>query len=56
MIFCGPDSFDAEGEQARSDVAAMHTAVQTLADGLRILEYDHANAFRESIMELPMLG
>lgn len=55
VIFCDLDSLEAEGEQARPDVTAMHTAVQMLADGFEILEYGDADTFHASITELPAM-
>lgn len=53
VIFCDFNSVDANGE--RSDVAAMHTAAQMLAEGVGILEYTDADIFNASIAGLPEL-
>ncbi|KAF1938276.1 hypothetical protein EJ02DRAFT_469074 [Clathrospora elynae] len=53
VIFCDFNSVDADSE--RSDVAAMRTAVQILADGVGILEHANEDIFNASIAELPDL-
>ncbi|EFQ91698.1 hypothetical protein CFE70_010569 [Pyrenophora teres f. teres 0-1] len=53
VIFCDFNSVDADSE--RSDVAAMRTAAQMLAEGVGILEYADADIFNASIAELPDL-
>lgn len=55
VIFCDFDSLEADGEEEHHDVTVMHTAVQTLADGLGILEYESAETFATSIAGLPKL-
>lgn len=50
VIFCDFDS--AETDSGRSDVAAMRTAVQMLADGVGILDYDNADEFGASLARL----
>ncbi|KAI1670790.1 hypothetical protein Ptr902_08132 [Pyrenophora tritici-repentis] len=53
VIFCDFNSIDADSK--RSDVAAMRTAAQMLAEGVGILEYANADVFNASIAELPDL-
>jgi hypothetical protein len=53
VIFCDFDSVDADSE--RSDVAAMRTAAQMLAEGVGILDYADADIFNASISRLPDL-
>jgi hypothetical protein len=53
VIFCDLNSIESDG--GRSDVAAMRTAVQMLADGVGIVEYDSADAFRASLDQLSAL-
>jgi hypothetical protein len=53
VIFCDFNSIDADSE--RSDVAAMRTAAQLLAEGVGILEYTDADIFNASISRLPDL-
>lgn len=53
VIFCDFDSVEAD--RGRSDVTAMQTAVQMLADGVGIVDYDNADTFRASIAKLSEL-
>lgn len=53
VIFCDFNSVDADSE--RSDIAAMRTVAQMLAEGVGILEYANADVFNASIAELPDL-
>jgi hypothetical protein len=53
VIFCDLNSVDANGE--RSDIAAMRTAAQMLAEGVGILEDADADIFNASIADLPDL-
>jgi hypothetical protein len=53
IIFCDFDNEDVDSE--RSDVAAMRTATQMLAEGVGILEYADADIFKASIANLPEL-
>ena len=50
VIFCDFNSVDADSQ--RSDVAVMRKAVQTLAEGIGILNYDNEDVFNASIAEL----
>ncbi|KAF3030367.1 hypothetical protein E8E12_001070 [Didymella heteroderae] len=47
VIFCDFDSVEADS--GRSDVAAMRTAVQILADGVGVVDYDNADEFGASL-------
>ncbi|KAF3036742.1 hypothetical protein E8E11_004165 [Didymella keratinophila] len=53
VIFC--DFNSVEADSGRSDVAAMRTAVQMLADGVGIVDYDNADAFGASLAQLSEL-
>lgn len=49
------DFNNVEADSGRADVAAMRTAVQMLADGVGIVDYDNTDAFRASIAKLSEL-
>ena len=53
VIFC--DFNSAQSDSERPDVAAMRAAVQLLADGIGILDYNNADVFNASVAELPPL-
>ena len=53
VIFCDFDSVEADS--GRSDVAAMRTAVQILADGVGVVEYNNADEFEASLVRLSEL-
>jgi hypothetical protein len=53
VLFCDFNSADADSD--RSDVVAMRTAAQMLAEGVGILEYDDAGEFEASVAGLSHL-